>query len=83
MNLTAPSTEQLQLYLHEIEGILSLLEDILPARLPDDGREQYETILEQANVLENQLTFEIARRQLGNLQTKVRSESLLSSVASS
>ena len=74
MNLPTLSTEQLHLYLHEVEGILSLLREIVPAHLPSEESTQYETVLEQAYVLEDQLTFEIARRQLLSLQTRMRAE---------
>jgi hypothetical protein len=78
MNFTTLSTEQLSLYSHEIEGILCLLEDIVPARLGDADRKQYETLLEQAYVLGNQITFETGRRQLLHLQAQLKTQALVS-----
>ena len=72
MNLPTLSTEQVHLYLHEVEGILSLLREIVPPRLPEST--QYETVLEQAYVLEDKLTFETARRQLLRLQKTLETE---------
>jgi hypothetical protein len=74
MNLTTLSTEQLQLYQHEVEGVLSLLEDVVPTRLQEEDQEKYKTVLEQAYTLGNRITFEIGCRQLTNLQTRMETE---------
>ena len=72
MNLPTLPTEQVHLYLYELEGILSLLREIVPTHLPsEESRRQYETLLKQAYVLEDQITFEIARRQLLRLHTVI------------
>jgi hypothetical protein len=64
MNLPALTTEQLRLHLREIEEILCLLEKIRPHHLGDVDQEQYKTLSEQADVLYDQSTFEMTRRQL-------------------
>jgi hypothetical protein len=74
VSLPTLPTEQVHLYLHELEGILNLLREIVPAHLPSEESTRYETVLEQAYVLEDQITFEIARRQLMSLQAKSGAE---------
>ena len=68
------STEQLHLYLHTIEKIMHLLEDVAPHRLREEDQKQYEPTLQQAYVVEDQIIFEIARRQLAALQAQLTGE---------
>ena len=74
MNLSTLSTEQVHLYLHELEGIFSLLREIVPTYLSSEESTQYTIVMEQAYALEDRVTFEIARRQLMSLQAKLAPE---------
>jgi hypothetical protein len=62
------SYEQLGTFVREIEWILSLLEDVVPSRLPQEAREEYETFLVQTYSLDDRLKMERARRRLASIQ---------------
>jgi hypothetical protein len=65
------SYEQLSIFVREVEWIMSLLEDVVPSRLPQEARHQYETFLAQAYALDDRLKMERARRTLAFVQDSV------------
>ncbi len=71
MNLTTFSTEQLNLFVHTVEGIIRQLDDISPAHLGDMDNKRRETLMEQAYVLDEQLSLEMAHRTLANLHAQL------------
>ncbi len=74
MKLTTFSTERLNLFVQTLEGISRQLDDLSPGSLSEENKKQQETLLQQAYVLEEQLTLEIAHRSLVCLQAQLGAE---------
>jgi hypothetical protein len=71
MNLTAFSTEQLNLFAHTLEGVYRKLDDISPVHLSQEEQNQRELLLAQTFALEEQLNLEIAHRSLVSLHAQL------------
>ena len=65
------SYEQLYTLVREVEWILSLLDDVVPSRLPDEAQEEYETFLRHTNVLDDCLKIERARRTFATIEAMI------------
>ena len=71
MNLSAFSTEQLNLFAHTVQGVYRQLDDLSPTHLSDEDNKRRELLLAQAFVLEEQVDLEIARRSLVDLHAQL------------
>jgi hypothetical protein len=67
------SYEQLGTFVREVEWILSLLEDVVPSRLPQEARAEYKTFLAQTYSLDDRLKMERARRTLASIEDMIGS----------
>ena len=65
------SYEQLYTLVREVEWILSLLDDVVPSRLPDEAQEEYETFLHHTNTLDDCLKIERARRTFATIEAMI------------